>query len=112
MSLKDDILGAIDYNLKELYIEEWKTTVYIKPLSGAVRNRLIQDVKNNKDLDKIQVRVLINSICDSEGKLIFNEQDIIALGNKNCEVLSRIENVCCEVSGLNEKGKEEIEKNL
>jgi len=111
MLSKDDIFKAKDFEIKEIEVPEWGGSIFIKSMSGYARAKLVADVQNKIDLDKLQLRVLINCICDSEGKLLFSEADLQKLGTKNPEVLSMLEKECCKISGIGTEAEGTIEKN-
>lgn len=112
MSLsKEQILNAKDYDIEKVDVPEWGGEVFLKPLSGTVRNQLVYQVQANKDLEKVQLQVLVNSICDEDGNLLFTEKDILALGKKSSTVIARLEAIASKISGLTPDAEDEALKN-
>lgn len=113
---RDSILGMQDIELVPYTIPEWNGgIVYLKPLSGAQRDRFEQSLVKMTDNGKKQLtaqnfraRLCVMCICDENGKRIFADSDADALGRKNAAVLSRLYDKISEMSGISEKDEKEL----
>jgi len=110
---KSDILQAEDIVIEKMNVKEWGGDIYIKSLTGAERDAFEASIVD-MDGDKVKVtmknaraRLAARAICDQDGKRLFTDADIPALGKKNGAVLQRIFDVAQRLSGF---GKGEVDK--
>lgn len=102
---KDQILGAKDFSVVEVEVPEWGGTVCLRPMSGVAYARVggiarATEGDEDKQVDKLMMHVLVNSICDADGNLLFTPKDIEALGTKTWDALERLFDKALEISGL------------
>lgn len=97
MNLRETILSAADMPLTPVEVPEWGVTVYLRPLSGADRSRLVKAVQCGGVLYGI---ALAASLADDGGKLLFTEADIDALNAKSGRVLERLSAEVVRLNGL------------
>lgn len=81
--MRDYILAFDDNRLQAVEIPEWKTTVYVKSLTGA-------DVAKVKAAKDTEVALVLAACCDKEGKPIFVAEDADRLKGKSFKALERI----------------------
>lgn len=119
MNLRDRILNANDILEEKVMIPEWGIEIVVRGMSGADRNRILEEcVKINPktketktDLKKMYPEVIIACAYDPEtNERIFHPEDRDALGNKNGKALDTVFKVAAKLSGLNDEIEEE-EKN-
>lgn len=117
MLTREEILGVQDIATEVLEVPEWGGTVKVRGLTGAERDRyendsLDQKGKNMKvNLTNARARLVALSLVDDDGKLLFTEQDVRALGRKSAAALDRIFSVAQRLSGLTQEDMDELTKN-
>jgi hypothetical protein len=113
MLTKEQILSADDLKIEELEIPEWGGTVNIKTMTGTERDAFEQSVIENGKTDMFNIRAKFCSyvVVDTEGKRLFSETDISALGKKSGKALGRIFDKGQKLNGLSKEDFEELEKN-
>ena len=121
MLTKDSILSCNDFDLTEIEVKEWGGKVNLKPMSCFHKNKIQKHLsKNNKidnsgnvllnDTSGLLERCVIYSVCDLDGKLIFDESDIESLSKKNASVIERIATKAKEISAVTEEAIEDEKK--
>lgn len=114
---KEQILQAVDRKYEEVECPEWGGMVRVQSLSGAERDRFETSVLvgkgKNRDvnLSNLRSKLVALTVVDAEGKLIFTEQDIKALGEKNAAALDRVFSLAQDLSGLKPQDMDELVKN-
>ena len=95
---------------EEVEIPEWGGTAIVRPMTGARRDRFeqaaIKDPGNN-----IRARLAAYSLCDEEGKFLFDDNDIKTLGEQPASALDKVFNVAMKVNALAPKDVDDLEKN-
>ena len=84
MNLKQSIIDANDSALTLEHVPEWCCDVYIRQLTVADRLQLMEKV-NDDNAGKLSVFILMFTLCDSDGKLLFTNDDYDVLGSKKCK---------------------------
>lgn len=104
---RDGILGVRDFKIEEVFVPEWDGSVYVRSLKGKARDAFEGSrvrVKENNRIEMIhdntRARLLSMTVCDAEGNLLFSEEDVEALGEKNAAALDRIFDVAQRLSAL------------
>lgn len=114
---RDQILDASDLETKEVEVPEWGGTVLVKALSGRDRDAYeaslmkIRGKEQIPDLHNMRAKLVARAIVDEEGKRLFTDQDINALGLKSAAALDRVHAVIQEMSGLGEGATVDAEEN-
>lgn len=114
---REDILGASDIQIKKVKIPEWGGHVYVKGMTAKERDDFEASIirMNGKvrkvDMRDLRAKLVSKSICDEDGKLLFDEKDIKELGEKSASAVQRIFTVAQELSGLTDEDAEELLKN-
>jgi hypothetical protein len=115
---REQMLGAIDVQIEAVFVPEWGGTVYVRSLQGKGRDRFegsrVRVTDNGKvELvhDNTRARLLALTICDASGTLLFSEEDVAALGEKNAAALDRIFDVAQRLSSLRPQDVEQKVKN-
>lgn len=114
MSLRDEILGAkeADLKLQPVVVPGWGKTVYLRGWSAKER-----EVFENEfgDFDaagsNIRARVLVRCIRDEAGSLVFQDSDADALGEKLAGPIGYLFGKVRKMSGLIHEDLETARKN-
>lgn len=119
---KADILGAKDARFEEVDVPEWGGRVRIKAMSGSERDAFEQSItslrKNGSkmaqamNLENVRAKLLARCIVDEEGGLIFDAEDVEALGQKNAAALDRCVEVAKRLNGMNKGDLEQLANEL
>lgn len=116
---KDQILVVNDYETKKVEIPEWKGSVIVRVMSGKARDRFESECRNRtsggtgrrRNLEGMKALVLSLTVVDDKGQLLFSEEDIPALNEKNGNAIDRLFQVASELNGLGPKQMEAIQGN-
>lgn len=114
---REDILNVKDIMTKTVSVPDWGGSVIVKGLTGAQRNAFEQSLikgqgKSAKmNLDNAMAKLVALTIVDADGKRLFSQADIEALGQKSGKALAQVYTVASELSGLTEDDVEELTKN-
>ena len=107
---KEDIVGVSDLEIETIDVPEWNGSVRIRVLDGAEADRYSVMV-TNKQLTDFRVKFVALVLCDENGKRLFSDGEIRALGRKSAKALDRIFEAGLKLNGMNEKGVADLEKN-
>lgn len=114
---REQILQANDLETRDIDVPEWGGTVRVRALTGVERDALeasaIQGKGKNRDvnLTNFRAKLCARAIVDEQGKRIFEDADIAALGRKSSGALSKVYNLAAELSGISEADVDELTKN-
>lgn len=115
---REQILSAIDLKIEEVFVPEWGGTVYVRNLNGRGRDafegsryRLKENNKVEMVHDNTRAKLLSLTLCDEQGRLLFSEEDVEILGEKNANALDRVFDVAQRLSGLRAQDVEQKLKN-
>ena len=114
---RDAILGASDIQTEDVHVPEWGGTVRVAGLTAAQRDAFETESvsgrgKNvNVNFANIRARLAAKCIVGEDGKPLFTERDVKALGEKSASALSRVFDVCSRLSGIGDQDIEELAKN-
>ncbi len=114
---RDEILGINDLPVEEVYVDEWKTWVRVRALTGAERDAFEQSIVEtrgkNTRLNLRNIRAKLVALCcvDENGNRLFKDEDAEALGRKSAAALNRVFEVAQRLSGLRPEDVEELAGN-
>ncbi len=118
----DDILNANDVIIEWCPVPEWgngKGGVYVRSLQGSelddYQGSLLKRDSKGKQIvtyNNMRAKLAVRTICNKDGKLLFNEFQVDLLASKNAAGLSRVFEVASRLSGLSEKDIKEMEEAL
>lgn len=114
---RDAILGASDIKTRTVSVPEWGGEVLVGTMSGEARDSweqsLIRKVgtKSEPNLINIRARLVASTVVDEEGKRLFSEADVEALGRKSAAALERVCKVAQALNGLGDSELEELKGN-
>jgi hypothetical protein len=121
---RDAILGMDDTVRELVQVPEWKLSVWVRALTGLERDRyegaMVAYRKNRQGtpeidhvvVDNMRARLVSMSCVDDDGKRLFTDADVLALGAKNATPLSRICDVAQRLSRLSSADMEALKTEL
>lgn len=108
--LKQKILSFTDTKPIQVEVPEWNCTVYLRQWSGVDRDSFTSWFGNNKDKNG-SLKILVLTLCDENGELLFTDEDMEALNQKSFKVLERLTLAALQLNGLNPEAVEDAKKN-
>jgi len=114
---RDQILQANDIEIREVYIPEWKDSVFVRGMTGKERDSyeasIVKQRGNNTEINFKNARAKLVALCtvDEQGNRIFNDTDVALLAEKSAKALDRIFTVARELSGISAEDMNELTKN-
>ncbi len=112
---KDAILAADDKKLEKLDVPEWDGCVYIRTMTGTERDAFeaafVSKNGTTNNFQNIRARLASLTVCDEDGKRLFADTDVLAVGQKSAAALDRVFGVAMRMNGLRPEDVEELEKN-
>ena len=108
---KDQILNVPDRATEDVPVPEWGFRVTVKALSGTDRDKyqadfwqLVPDKAGMRvtgfNRQNQMARLVALSIVNADGRPMFTDADVIALGQKSAVALERVSDVAMRLSGL------------
>jgi hypothetical protein len=114
MNLRDQILQAKDLPRESVNVPEWgNITVHVQTMTGTARDAFEQScMKDGKRcIDNVRAKLLVNTLVDENGKAIFTQADVEALGAKSSKALDRLVVVAQRLNGVTDADVKELAKN-
>jgi hypothetical protein len=111
---KDQILSANDADFELVDVPEWGGKVRVKTLTGDERDAYEQSLIDQRGnvlgpkLAGAQARLVALTAVDDDGKRLFGDDDVKALGAKSAQALNRVFEVSMRLSRLTQKDVEEL----
>ena len=113
--LKADILDSDDLKIEKVAVPEWPKVnghLYVKVMTGTARDAFESAfVKGGSVLINVRAKLAARTLCDSDGKLVFTDADIPALGQKSAAALDRVFASAQRLNGIGEADVEALAKN-
>ncbi len=120
---REAMLAADDLETLDLYIPEkgWEGWVRLRTLTAYEKDELeigmVAAAANGKvgetrRLDNIRARFVAAAVIDKDGRRLYGDDDIEALGKKAAPALSRIFTAVQDMNGISDDDVEEMEKNF
>lgn len=109
---KKEILTANDDKVISLDVPEWGGTIGIRAMSVGERDKYENDFIRNKDkgVDNFRTKFLIATICDEDGRCVFNREDIERLSEKSITTANRVWNAAMAHNAISNDDVEELAK--
>lgn len=112
---KSAILGAARLKTETVAVPEWGdgVTVIVSELSGLARDAFHarKDMNKSVPISESQADLLIATIVDESGALVFDESDIAALRAQSIGAIDRLVAVAVRLNGMQANAVEEVVKN-
>lgn len=120
---KDAILAADDLTFEVVDVKPWGGAVRVKGLTGVERDdweksRIDQKAKvkageaRPQKLDNFRASLVVRAVVDEDGKLLFSDKDIVALGKKSALAITKLFEVALRLAGLTDEDADELQENL
>lgn len=115
---RDQIL-AVKLKTKQVYVPALEAEVILRELTGAQRDAYeagIVGSKTGKDaelnLQNARARLVVMCLVDEKGARLFKDNEATLLGQLGAAALDFMYDECRSLSGISEKDKAALEKNL
>lgn len=113
---KDAILAADDMVTEVVEVPEWGGKVMIRTMAGKERDAwearfVSMDGSPVGYVYGLRAALVALTVVGQDGKRLFTEKDIDALGKKSAKALSRVFMAAQKLNGLTIENVEELEKN-
>lgn len=112
---KDEILGASDFEVREVEVPEWEGGyVRLKTMTGVERDKFEatimrrKKIKGHLDLQGVKVLLLSLVIVDEKGELMFTKDDLATLNRKAAKPISDLFGVAQQMNGLADEDVKEM----
>lgn len=103
---REAILGAEDLPSEQVTVPEWGGDVRVRSLTGTERDAFEQTCYTGRGADRkenfsnLRARLVALAVVDDEGKRVFADNDVLALGRKSAAALDRVFSVAQRLNGL------------
>lgn len=112
---KAEILSLTDSKVEAVDVPEWKTSVYVRTMTGAERDAFevscMAGKSGNSNLANFRARLCAVCLCDEQGNRLFTDADADALGKKNAAALERIREAAQKLNKIGAADVDELTKN-
>jgi len=110
---KFDVLKATELKRELVPVPEWGGSVWVQEMDAATRDRFDAWVvkKESNEVGGMRLRVLIATVINEDGTLMFSDLDIPDLMSKSSRATSRLSDVGMILSGMNEEAAAATTKN-
>ncbi len=108
---KDQILQQDDLKFEIVHVPEWGGNVKVCTMSGCARDRFETSIKGGSELSNIRAKLAAATIVNESGNLVFDEKDIVKLGNKSCAALDRVFAASQRLNMITDNDVETLAKN-
>lgn len=115
---KKAILDAQDIKSELVTVPEWGGDVLVRGMTGSQRDEFeasIVEMRGNTQmmhLQNIRAKLCSMTLCDEDGRRMFDSDEVDELGAKSAQALQRIFEVAQRLSGLTQTDVETLAKNL
>jgi hypothetical protein len=106
---KHDIENLNDIKIKEVEIPEWGGTVYVRSMDGVLRDWVEAEWRKPNPTN-VRAMICVATICDADGKLLFDNKDVETLSKKNYAALDRIVIASAEINEITQKQIDDLKK--
>ncbi|MEW6223198.1 MAG: hypothetical protein AB1627_01075 [Chloroflexota bacterium] len=115
---RDAILAAADYVTADVAVPEWGGTVRVKGLTGRERDSyeasILSGKGKNRDINlrNARAKLVVMAAIDEAGNRVFDDADVVALGQKSALALQRVFDKASELAGLDDEAIENLTAEL
>jgi len=115
---RSEILEAADILTEEIIVPDWGGSVFVRGLTGAQRDEFEMQVMEQRGRKQIwnrkdvRARLVVVSVVDEDGELLFSQSDIPAVSKKSARALEPIFDTARRLSGMSVADVKELSKNL
>jgi hypothetical protein len=111
---KEQILKQDDLRSEIVEVPEWGGEVKVCTMSGFARDRFEASITGKSgimDMKNVRAKLAAATIVDENGKLLFDEADIVKLGDKSCAALDRVFAAAQRLNLITNADVEQLAKN-
>lgn len=116
---REEILSKTKLRAELVTVAEWGGTVRVRELTGAERDQyeasLVKMQKGNASadltMDNARARLVALATIGDDGRSLFSDADVIALGKLSAAALSRVFDVAARLSKITASDIEELAGN-
>ena len=111
---REQILEADDLKTEEMEVPEWGGEIYIRTMTGTERDSFEQSILDSDrkaNLKDIRAKLCSLTIVDAQGRRLFTNEDVQAIGGKSALVLDKIFAKSQALNGISQNDVEDLEKN-
>jgi len=118
MLSRDDILDAQDLDHITVEVPEWGGSVIVQVMTGVDRDYFERSIVDSKtktpelNFTNLRAKLVARCVVDSEGRRLFTEVDVPALGKKSGLALQRVFAAAQKINGLTDDDVEELTEAL
>jgi len=110
----EDILSSKDDSLEKVSVPEWGGDVFVRTMTGGERDSW--ELYASKQMERannvnIRAKLACLCLCDENGKRLFGDGQVDALGKKSAKALDRVYSAALELNKLTDEDIEQLEKN-
>lgn len=111
---RDQILTAQDLPRQTVHVPIWGGDVLVQALTAAQRDAYEASSYRDGRVSHVNLRarLVALAVIDADGRPLFTEADVEALGAKSAAALDQLFEVARDLSGFSRRDVEELEKNL
>lgn len=106
---KQQILGANDIPSEVIEVPQWGGSVKVRGMTAGERD-FFEEMIRTKGLSALRASLAAMCIIDDDGKRIFTNKEMDALGEKSAEALDIVVAAASRLSGLTPEDAELLEK--
>lgn len=102
----ESILSVQDLPIKTIAVPEWGGDVSYRAIT-LEELRKWEDAVNTEGVkpDEMMAHLLVLSLCDENGALLFNPEDAKSLVGKNGQAVKSLYEACCALNGIGKVGR-------
>jgi hypothetical protein len=110
------IFAAPRVEIEDVYIKQWNGWVHVKAMNGEERdvyeNSLWQGKGKNREVNikNARAKLVALTVVDDNGKRMFRDSDVHALGQLSAAALDTIYDVASRLAGISDDDLEELGK--
>ena len=98
---RDAILASDDLKTERVNVPEWGGDVLVRVMTGRQRDNWEMLCQKAKDgVEGVMALLVIDTVCDNKGELLFTADDLEKINKRSCAVLSRIFEVALKLNKL------------
>ncbi len=116
---KEDILKAADRGTEEVEVPEWGGSVLVQGMTGRERDAYEVSLRDQRTgqrrpgaLDNVRAKIIARCVVDDDGKRLFTDADIAALGEKSGAAIDRVFDVAARLSGMSDEDQEKMTRDF
>lgn len=110
MGLRDELLAIDDREIVPVEVPAWGRTLHVRSLSAGEADRFEVEIKGAKP-EHVRAMLLVITVCDENGQLIFAPGDVEALAGKRSAATLPLYRAAIDVNRMSPGDVDALEKN-